>query len=348
MIAGPKTSGRAFGHALLTLAVFSGGAASAAERIDVAVLALRGSAPQAVRDRGTRTLIDALGGIEGLRVISLARAGEVLGQVAAEEIERCQDDACLVRATTQIRATGLIAGTIDVEPGRTIIRVRLLETSSSVGAKSAPITRARVSRDVAPEGGEGAFRGAVAGAAVDLFPDLADRTSGTLIISGLVPSATIWLDRAPAGEAPPSGATSESVLRVRAGTHVLEVRAEGHAPFHERVEVVAGHRTEVQVSLDKNRSKGPWILAGTAAAAGGIGAAFWLSGRSIAGEWQDGCRGVFCDPGFTRARYDSDRSTVDRDRIIASSALIVSGLALAGAVVWYLLDPGQKSDRESF
>jgi tetratricopeptide (TPR) repeat protein len=90
-----------------------------------------------------------------------------------------------------------------------------------------------------------------------------ERLLGTLRIEANVEGAEIWVDENMMGTAP-------ATLRVPAGTHVVELRAPGHEPSRQEVQVAA--RTEEAVSvnlaaLSDFRGISPAVFASTSAAA---------------------------------------------------------------------------------
>ncbi|CAN0567399.1 unnamed protein product, partial [Laminaria digitata] len=160
-------------------------------------------------------------------------------------------DPCVRKATGRVRTDRLVLGSLSQE--RTL-RLRLIDSATT--AEGALV---RVSRQVGLS--DEALRREVSTAALELLPKLADSSFGTLILQGGLPGATVLVDGQPNGtlsmQAPP-----QASLRLSPGEHSVKVVSAGHASFSESVTVLVGQRTELQVSLSKNRSNGPLYLAG--------------------------------------------------------------------------------------
>jgi hypothetical protein len=319
-------------HAALALAASFTGAAA-----DVAVLPLKGTASENDRRIGTRILLDALQGMEGLRILPIASVKEILGEGAQAALDACvaDDDQCLVKATAALRYDALIAGAFDAEGRRGTLRLRLIATSTKA------LTNARIIREISEGGGESALRSAIVSSAIELFPEQAKRSFGTLALRGGVEGAEVYLDGARA-EAMKS---SDATLRVRPGPHAIRVLAPGRKPFAASADVLVGQKTDLELDLPKNRSATPYVLGGIGLVAAGAGLALGLAAKGIQHDWETACpNGQHCASGFGRARYDSDESALNRDKISSTGLFIVSGLALVAAVVWYVLDPGSDAE----
>jgi hypothetical protein len=53
-----------------------------------------------------------------------------------------------------------------------------------------------------------------------------------------------------------------------------------------------------------------------------------------------------CAPGYTRERYASDEDLIDRNRTVSNALYGVTGAIVAGAVLWFFLDPGSDPEVE--
>jgi hypothetical protein len=119
------------------------------------------------------------------------------------------------------------------------------------------------------------------------------------------------------------------------------VSAPGHYPATERADVLAGQRTRIEVDLVKNRSLGPFILAGVGAGTGALAIILGAIAGNRASDWRDACPPMSaCAPGYTRERYLSDQDLIDRNRTVSNALYGVTGAILAGAVLWFFFDPG--------
>jgi hypothetical protein len=285
--------------------------------------------------------VDALSSMRGLSVVSFANVDAVLGPAVKQAIEACTSDACIVEKTSGIKTDGLAIGSLDLEGRRTILRVRLVRSSSAAA------TVARVSRDVA-DGGDG-LREAVSLAAMDLLPDHAKASVGTLEIAGAMPGAKIVVDGRMSATVPleATDPSAPAVLSLPPGVHRIKVSAPGHFPATERAQIFAGQRTRLAIDLEKNRSNGPLILGGAGVASVIAGAILGGVVKSKADGWSDACRaGMPCAAGYTRERYESDRASIDRGRTVANALYGVGGAAILAGVIWFFLDPGTDPEVE--
>ena len=321
------------------LALLAGPARGAPERrVDVGVVPLRGSAPDEDRERASRVILDALSGMPGLRVLSLAKLGELLGPDEAARLEACADDRCLVEVASRVRLDRLVAGQLDADGPRLELRVRLLDTATAAAGR----TLVRVTRQVGP--GEGGLVQAATSVAAELFPKEALAGFGTLLLRGGIAGAEVRVDGVLQGQLEQAPTTGEpgAVLTVPPGVRQVTVTAPGHVPFDTTTEVLVGQRARVDVRLSKNRSAGPLLLGGAGVLAVGAAAALGVVAQARVEDWQEACPpGMPCSPGFTRARFEDDRAAVDRARIGSNVLWGAAGAALVGALVWYLFDPGR-------
>jgi hypothetical protein len=325
--------GRGLGRSLTAICLALVSLRAEASELRVGVLPFVGSHPTAC-DEATKIFSETLGSLRGIAVVELANIDAVLPG-AKQKLEACKDDPCLVSATSGIKTDGLAVGTLDDEAGRTVLRIRLVRTSSE-----AP-TVARVTRDVLLE--PEVFAAAVAQSALDLFPENAKASVGTLEVHGLIPGARIVVDGKMSASVPldPIHPGAPAVLKLAPGSHQIRVSASGHYPTTERAQVSAGQRTRLVVDLQKNRSSGPLILAAIAGGAAITGAIIGGVAKTKADNWSEACAGGQpCAVGFTRERYDVDRGAIARERTVANALFGVGGAAAIGAVIWFFIDPG--------
>lgn len=306
--------------------------AQAQSNLVLGVAPLTGAADGASRALASQVLMDALRSLPGVEVVSLAGLDQLLGAGASAALGACKDaDPCVRQATRRVRTDRLVLGSLSQE--RTL-RLRLIDSATT--AEGALV---RVSRQVGLS--DEALRREVSTAALELLPKLADSSFGTLVLQGGLPGASVIIDGEPKGalsmEAPP-----QTSLRLSPGEYTVKVVSPGHASFSEPVTVLVGQRTDLQVSLSKNRSSGPLYLAGGGVALAGVAVALGLVVNSRANRWEDGCpTGMACQPGFTRERYASDESFVRGGRAATTGLWAVAGAAIVGSIVWFIADPGE-------
>ncbi len=304
----------------------------------VGVLPLDGTAPATLKAKAERTLLDALGGMRGLQVVDLGQLGALFGPEAQAQLDACADDPCLRRALSNLRLSRVVLGSLDQE-ARLVLRLRTIHTATVTEAVT------RLSRDL----GEAELVSVVAAAALDLFPEHAAGSFGRLVVV-TEPGAQVIVDGRAAGRIPLLATEIESalVLDLSAGRHVVRVVADRRWPQERGVDVLVGQNQRLEVSLDKNRSMAPAVLAGVGAALlAGAGVAGLLTQGTV-DDWQQGCpTGANCAAGFTRARYENDSDKVDAGRWTTNGLLTAGGVALAAGAIWFLLDPGVATDSEA-
>ncbi len=310
-------------------------ASAFAKPLDVGLAPLGGSAPKSIRAEATGKLATTLSGLEGIQLLDFSRLGPVLGGQVQASLAQCSDDPCVVAATSKIRTQRIVAGAINVENNTMVLRVRLLKTSTT-----APGPLVRISRQL--KEGEPLDR-VISEVALELFPEQAAKSFGTLIVVGANPGATVFVDGKVAAKVPLEATRIDArpTLNLKPGSHQVRVRASGHYPFESKVDVLLGQTQELQVDLDKNRSWGPLIVGGLGVLAAGTALAVSLSARGLSGEWEQACPlQTNCAAGFTRQRFLDDQRTVDRGRTVSSALFGVGAAAALGAVLWFFLDPG--------
>ncbi len=316
--------------ALATLGVATP-AVAAKPKLVVGVAPIAGQADGASRSAATKILQDALRGLPALKVISLAGLDSLAGAGTAAELLACaDDDTCARNVAARVRTDRLVVGALDAE--RTL-RLRLIESSSTAAG---PLVRVSMSVGLS----DSELLHAVTKAALELFPALANLSYGTLVMHGGLPGAAIFIDGVASGQLPMS-APANSAVRLRAGTRQIKLLAPGHASLEATVDILVGQRFLLDVAMAKNRSSGPTYLAAGGLAAGGVAALLGALVYRRAGAWGDACQPAMpCDAGYSRDRYDSDKSFIDGGRNVSTALSVGAGLALVGAAVWYLMDPG--------
>jgi hypothetical protein len=327
---------RALALGLVLCAGLGASVARAAPTLRVGVVPLGGGVAPDERAELTRRLVEALGGVPGLDPLELSTAAPLLGADAVQRLERCgEEPACLRDALGPLRLDLLVVGVVEREP-RLTMRLALLDPNSAAAA-----VRVRVSRELAEPSRE------VAAAALELFPELARESFGRLVILGTPVGARVQIDGQDRGALALAPLVGEPrlVLTLPRGAHRVEVRAPGHDARVEEVVVPVGGELALDVALEKRRSAGPLYLGAAGLAASGAAGLLGLWVRGIAADWKDACPpGAACAPDFTLQRYRDDEARVDAGGV-AASALLGAGLAaVAGAVVWYALDPGEDAE----
>ncbi len=304
--------------------------------VGVGVVPIRGDAAGTSRRAATIALEEALGDLPDLEVVSLSNLGELLGEDAARRLEACTDDACLRSATAKVKTDRLVVGTLDLEE-QLVLRVRLIDTATS--ATSATGSRVRVSREI-PPGARGIAQ-AVSAVVADLFPERFAAAKGLLVVSANLAGANVFVDGELAGTTAANEAGFMTVVRAKPGKRAIVVEARGHAPSSATAEVLLGQRTAVTVELEKNRSTRPLLLGGIGLAAVAAGVIVGVTTKNTVDGWEAACGGGPCDEGFTRERYARDESAVGRGTLVTNGLLVAGAAAVIGAVVWYVLDPGE-------
>jgi hypothetical protein len=299
--------------------------------ITLVVNPLEGTAGDADKEQGTQILTGAFSGMEGVRVIPATSLSEVPG--VQEALDACpkDDDACKARAFSVIRADGVVTAQFDVQGRRGIVRLALISTSTR------GLVSSRVSRDFPEGGGKLAFQSLLTEMASELLPEQAKKSLGTIVFRGGEEGAALAID----GALTDTLKEGDSMLRVRPGEHQVRVTMKGRRPFETKVGVVVGQRTDVDVDLAKIRSNTPLVLGGIGVAAAIGGTLLGIAAKHIQSNWENGCpMGQACALGFTRDKYNLDRTTLNLEKGSADGLWVVSGIAIAAAAVWFLLDPG--------
>lgn len=165
---------------------------------------------------------------------------------------------------------------------------------------------------------------------------------GTLVIETNVPEAEVWVDSRQVGTAP-------GRVHVPGGRHVVELRARGHAPSRQEVELASQQTVPMTFSLEVLGRAGLrptffWITAGVAAAAAATGGVFGvlaLSARS------DVDARLASTNDATRFSVSGDDAQHIRTLSLTADVLFASGAALAiGATVLAFLTDWHGASRE--
>ncbi|MBK6684753.1 MAG: hypothetical protein IPG45_09785 [Deltaproteobacteria bacterium] len=307
------------------------GVAAPAEAARVGVLPLGGDAPEAERAAAQNELRTALRGLPGLELVELEGAAALLPPAQLEALNACADDACRKAALSTIRTDRLLFGDLDGPGDRRILRLRLLDGDPSGSADP----KVRLSRELGAQDRGQLFSEVVA----ELFPEEVKLAFATLVIRGGAPETLVAVDGKLVG--PLDGDQAELVQRLTPGRHHLEARAPGHRPLAQDLELTVGQRRVLSLALEKNRSVGPYVLAGVGVLAAGVATGLGLAVNGRVSDWEAACpANQNCAVGFDRARYDDDQAFVDQGRFSTNALWAVAGVALTSAVVWYLFDPG--------
>ena len=321
-----------FGLGLALVSAEPTSTSSAAEApLAVGVLAIGGTAREPLRREATRVLIDALRGFASLRAVALSDVTTILGAEANAALRACADDACSARVLAGVGVSRLVVGELHPSGPGAVVTLRLVDAAPPAAE------RARATREIgAPV--EERLTAALIAAAVDLFPERAARSFGTLIVETGPSGAGIWLDGAPLGTAPLPPQS------VKAGPHLLEVKAPGHRSERLTVEVSLGQRTSVTVDLHRNRSNWPFALGGAAVALGVAATVVGLVAKSTADDWASHCvAGTGCDPGYTRQRYDDETAQLGIQRNMTNVLWVGAAMLAVAAGGYAFFDPGSES-----
>ena len=304
----------------------------AAPPIRVGVLPVSGSAPIDTRRAAEEVLTTAIDRLDGLEPVAFSALGAVFSPSAQAALQSCRDDPCLAREAVKLIAVQqIVVAVVDREDG---LRIRLRRVDPA--RPEVPVARVTQRTDAA------SLNSAVATATAELFPEAARRSLGILVVTGAREGAQVRVDGVDQARMAGTMVSSapQATLRLPPGGHRIEVTYPGHMPFETDVEVVIGPPTTLEVELDKNRSIGPWLLGGGGIVLAGTAGLVGLTAQNTANDWSDACTDGACQPGFTRRRYEQDRNQVNNGRNVANGLLITGGVAVVGALLWYLLDPG--------
>mgnify|MGYP006282603587 CR=1 FL=1 len=303
-------------------------AAGETEPLEVAVgpvLTAEGEVEAAMTDR----LVGFLRRVDRLVVRDLRGVLASEGPRATAAWRRCRDDACRLERLSGLRFGRLLLTELDRTEG--VLRMRLLTEEGRV--------EVRVARTLSDDA-EADLRSA----AVDVFPVRAATSLARLVIEGLPDGAAVRFD-----DDPPQVASGPRLsARLAPGPHAVEVRAPAHAPWRSELALSPGERRVVDAELSLRRSSGPLWLGGAGLVALGAGAALAGAAQLRVDDWRGACADAGCAPGFTRARYRSDRDALDREQTAAALTLSIGGAALVAALVWYALDPGRAEPGDLF
>lgn len=312
------------------MAQAEGSGAAPPGKTTVAVAPVRGAPREA-----TDALLAAVRGLPGVTALDLRSLRQALGPAAMGQLLRCQDDACLVRSAGALVWDELLVAEL-AEGGKTV-RLRLL------GKTPGEAPRIRVSRQVGEEGLADVLRAGT----IELFPVRAALSSVPVVVKGLPAGAEVQFDeQAPLQQRGSGGRIGD---RLSPGPHTVEARAPGYTPWSTSFEVEVGSPLELGASLRKRRSAGPWYVGGGGLVLAAVGAGLLASAQARVDDWDSACpSGESCAEGFTRQRFTDDASALDLERGFSTGLLVGGGAALVGAVVWYLLDPGERGPTDSF
>lgn len=156
---------------------------------------------------------------------------------------------------------------------------------------------------------------------------------GTLHVTVNAPTVEVWVDSRQVGMAP-------GALRVSAGRHTVELRAQGFLPARQEVELVSRQSLRVNFTLESVRRLRPvffWVAAGAAVATAGVGAAFGI--QALAARADVDAR-LASGRELTRFTASEDESRRIRDLALRADVLYASaaGLSVGAAVLFFLTD----------
>lgn len=333
--------------------LLSGALVCAPAPLQVAVAPVSGAAPQA-----TAFLIDTLRALPGVTVADLAKLDAALGVRQVPVLLACTDDACRREAASGAPWDRLLltevgpAGPLDE---RRVLRLRLIERAGASAVRATvPVGPAQgpegdVRRPAVPDQAPGiaadleqALRAGVA----ELFPERTAQSATAVVIHNLPDGAAVRFDE---GDRTLSGTDGRLLERLSPGVHTVEVRAPGHDPWQTRFEVGVGGAVRLTARLSKRRSKLPYFVAGGGLVATGVAIALAVAAQNRRDAWAAACRvDEPCDAGFTRQRFLNDERAIDVESTAANVLFVAGGVAIAGAITWFLLDPGEDGPESVF
>ncbi len=296
----------------------------------VALLELGGSAGE--RAAFGARLAQALRRLPGLELLAWLDLEATLGADAADAVQRCADDACVIARLPGLTARQLVLGRVD--PAREGIRVelRLVDRASPLEPRARIVREQREVDTIALE------RLAL-DVAAELFPRQAARAGARVELTTSPAEIAVELDGAPLGVSP------IAPFVVSPGPHTLRLSRAGYATRTEPFTARAGEALGLELALDARRSTWPLWVAGAGLAAVGGGVALGAASNAVSTPWVEGCTAATCGAGLTLERYREDLSTQDTLRVGAGVALGAGGAALVTALVGWLLDLDTSPER---
>ncbi len=230
--------------------------------------------------------------LDALEQFTRKASPEVKGRVPKLDLlvadVRARVGAVSVTCTTDLADAVVTVGdktsTKGCRPTPTLVRVSLPSRRSAVDVRLTAEGYQGQTMRVTVEGG-----GAPVSVALTVLPT---STSGTLVVRATPAHARISVDGVERGNPPLE-------LPIGAGSHVLDLRADGHDAIHLQVVVDAGRRKEVPVDLQRSApiTSKWWFWTGVGVVAVGIGVTVWYL---VAQPEEDPGRGTI-DPGRVSA-----------------------------------------------
>lgn len=164
---------------------------------------------------------------------------------------------------------------------------------------------------------------------------------GTLDVTVNVPQAEVWIDSRRVGTAP-------GRLRVPGGRHVVELRARGHFPARQEVELAS--RRSVALTFHMEAPRGGvrpvffWVTASLAVAAAGTGGVFGGLALAARGDVDTRLASTNADTRFSVGEEDARNI---RNLALTADVLYASAVALGiGATVLLVLTDWRGAPRE--
>jgi hypothetical protein len=281
----------------------------------------------------TRILVDVLRGYAGLRVISLARAEEVLGQASFDALTACVNENCRRRILAPLGLDLYLHGQVAASGEALNLRLKLVSSSS----KSSDLILMSANQSIA-DIQSATIRIGVLQAVSDLFSEFGFQSFGAISITSSPQEAQVLLN----GKA--IGSTPIGPIRLAAGVHRVQLSRAGHRTWKGQIELRSGDDAMISPRLSLRRSKTPLYLGASAAGLAVSGLIFGLHAEQITSAWSKACSSGSCDSGFSAARHVDETRLVNIERTIAN-ALFATAFGLAASAAYsYIFDDGQSED----
>jgi hypothetical protein len=289
---------------------------------------LLGVLPISGSQRAATEIVKTLRGYEGLSVISLAAAKEVLGAQAALSLSQCADDACRIEVLRPLNLGMFVHGEFGAASRGRSLRLRLVSTSS-VGAAAFKVTVNQSVADDQPE----SLRVAIWDAVASLFAESGLRGFGSVRIESVPDSASVTLNDELIGLSP------IGPVRIPQGKHKVVVSREGYKPWAGAIEVRLGETAIFETQLVMNRNPLPVYLVAGAISSAVTGLVFGLHASTISKGWSEACTDDLCADGFSAQRHFDETRLVDNERTVANGMFAVAiGMGISAATLYFLDD----------
>ncbi len=309
--------------------------------------------------------------VRGAQGWSLAETTVTLSMLtAALKCQRVPDAACLTRIGDQLRADRFVWGSMQKAPGNTV----KVELHLWLRGKAETIASDSYTDNLKDQNDERLQR-----VAQRLFDRLTGANgAGSLVVHAGDASGAVFVD----GQKRGNLERGEATLDLPAGTHVVEVRANGFAPSKDNVTIGGGKEARLTVTLtptaaappgDAGGAAGPnmrkvggWITLGVGAAllvASTAEAIAWANNKSQAESDVKPSLGLFggsvcsptlpapSDPSYPAAVAATSNACKKSDELKRTSTLAVvfgaAGAVATGVGLYLILTDGSSSEKKA-